>query len=145
MDKPFYEFTILEDAFRFEFSSSGRKNIEKAIIIQNTDVPNFYSLMLTDIQSDGSIDVLSESNNGDMEKIMATVIQSILVFLAYHSNANIAFAGSTPSRTRLYNIILSKEFEKFGNFNIFGLKGNDFVPFVRNHLYEGFVISKKKM
>jgi hypothetical protein len=145
MDKPFYEFTILDDAFRFEFKSIGRKNIEKAIIIQNTDVPNYYSLLLTDIQIDDSIDVLIESKNGDMEKIMATVIQTILVFLAYHPNAYIAFIGSTASRTRLYNIILSKELENFKTINIYGLYENKFVPFVRNQLFEGFVISNKKM
>ena len=41
MDKPFYKFTILEDAYRYEFLSTGLKIIPKIIIYQTTDLPDF--------------------------------------------------------------------------------------------------------
>lgn len=144
MDKPFYEFTILDEANRYEFTSIGHKSIDKVIIFQKTDLPNFYNLVLADIVGDGTYDDLIESNNGDMEKIMATVIQAIFAFLAFYPNANVLFSGSTPSRTRLYNIILTKEFEKLNDFTVNGLKDGKLISFVRNEKYDGFVIYKKK-
>lgn len=145
MDKPFYEFTILEDAYRYEFLSVGLKIIPKVIIYQTTDLPDFYSLILADVLHDGSLDVYSESKNGDMEKVLSTVIQTILAFLAHNPEAKVAFSGSTPHRTRLYGIILSKEIEKIHkSLTVLGLSDEGLVPFERNQKYEGFVILKKK-
>lgn len=95
MDKPFYEFTVLEDAYRYEFLSVGLKIIPKVIIYQTTYLPDFYSLILVDVLQDGSLDVYSESKNGDMEKVLSTVIQTILAFLAHNSEAKVEFSGST--------------------------------------------------
>ncbi len=147
MDKPFYEFEILNDAFRFDFFSIGiEKKIPKTIVYQKTTLPNYYNLTLADILPDATLDVFSKSNNGDMEKILATVIQTVIVFLAYHPNANIFFTGSTPGRTRLYQIVLSKEIAKaIISFDILGLFNDKLEQFETNKTYEGFVISKKKM
>ncbi|MFN3850272.1 MAG: DUF6934 family protein [Spirosomataceae bacterium] len=145
MDKPFYDFKILDEAFRFDFiSSSNIREIPKTILYQKTTIANFYNLVLADIQPDGSLDVFSESNNGDMEMILATVVQTMLVFTAYYPKASIVFTGSTPSRTRLYQIVLSKEIDKSkATFEILGLKDDKLSPFEKNQTYEGFVISKK--
>ena len=145
MDKPFYDFVILEDAFRYEFTSIGEKEILKVIVYQQTDLPDFFSLTLADVLPDGSLDVFVESKNGDMEKNLATVIQTILAFLSHNPNAKIAFSGSTTHRTRLYSIILTKEIEKVGQFlTILALSDKGLVPFERNEKYDGFVILKKK-
>lgn len=144
MDKPFYEFTILEEAFRYEFTSVGNKVIEKVIIFEKTDLPNYFNLVLADILEDGTIDDIVESRNGDMEKILATTIHTIFAFIAHYPEAKIFFSGSSPSRTRLYNIILTKEFRNFKNFQILGLKNKVLLPFERNEIYEAFVIFKKK-
>jgi hypothetical protein len=144
MDKPFYEFTILEDAFRFEFTSLGKRKIEKVVIFQHTNLENYYNLVLGDLLIDGTLDAFTESKNGDMEKILATVIQTIFAFLAHFPNAKVAFSGSTASRTRLYNIILSKEFAKIENLEILGLKNMELLPFEMNQIYEAFVIFRKK-
>ena len=144
MDKPFYEFIILEEAFKYEFVSVGHLNIKKVIIYQTTDLPDFYSLTLADILPNGELDVYIESRNGDMEKVLATVIQTIQTFLGHYPHAKIAFSGGTPKRTRLYSIILNKEIEKVqSNLKILGLNDEGLVPFERNQKYEGFVILKK--
>ena len=79
MDSPFYNFEVLEDAYRFTFKSVGRKGvIPKIIVYSKTDLPDYYNLALGDIKPDGSLDVLSKSNNGDMEKILSTVIQTLM-------------------------------------------------------------------
>jgi hypothetical protein len=144
MDKPFYEFTILDDAFRFEFTSIGKNKIEKVVIFQKTNLKSYYNLVLSDLLPDGTIYVFAVSNNGDLEKIIATVGQTIIAFLAYNPDAYVAFSGSTPARTRMYNIILTKEFSNLGKYNLVGLRNLELVPFETNQIYEAFVISIKK-
>lgn len=145
MDKPFYEFQVFDDAFRFEFKSiSSEKVIQKAILFQKTNMIDYYNLTLADILADGSTDVLSKSNNGDLEKILATVIQTILAFLAFYPTKKVVFTGSTPSRTRLYQIVLSKELDKVKEkLDILGITDDKLELFQRNQSYIGFVISKK--
>jgi hypothetical protein len=136
---------VFDDAFRFEFKSiSSEKVIQKAILFQETNLTNYYNLTLADILADGSIDVLSKSNNGDLDKILATVIQTILAFLVFYPIKKIVFTVSTPSRTRLYQIVLSKEFDKVKErLDIMGITDDKLEHFQRNQSYIGFVISKK--
>ena len=145
MNQPYYDFQIFEDAFRFEFeTTSQEKTIPKAILFQRTNLPNYYNLTLADILSDGSNDIFSKSNNGDLEKILSTVIQTILVFLAYHPPAKVVFTGNTPSRTRLYQIVLSKELDNVRKkLEVLGFTDEKIESFQRNQSYLGFIISNK--
>jgi hypothetical protein len=146
MNQPYYNFEIFEDAFRFEFeSTSSEKTITKAILFQKTNLLEYYNLTLADIQPDGSNDIFSKSNNGDLEKILSTVIQTILVFLVYYPFAKVVFTGSTPSRTRLYQIVLSKELDDVKEkFEVIGFTEEKIETFQRNQSYLGFIISNKE-
>ncbi len=83
MDQPFYEFSIFENAFRFEFDSIGIQKIRKVILYDKTDIPHFYNLSLGDTLPDGKVSFISISNNGDRDKVMATVIKTLLYFLIF--------------------------------------------------------------
>lgn len=144
MDKSFYDFRILNDAFRYEFVSVGLRTIPKVIIYQETDITDFYNLVLADILEDGTIETDIESKNGDLEKIIATVFQATITFFSYYPDAKIAFTGSDSKRTRLYQIILTREFDRIKHlFAIFGLNDEGLVPFEPNQRYDGFVVNKK--
>jgi hypothetical protein len=80
MNQPFYNFTILNQALRFDFLSTGKNIISKSVIYTQTDVPGFYSLALLDVYPDGTSDDTSVTDNGDMEKILVTVFQTFAVF-----------------------------------------------------------------
>lgn len=113
-------------------------------MFQETNLTDYYNLTLADILDDGSIDVLSKSNNGNLDKILATVIQTILAFLAFYPTKKVVFTGSTPFLTRLYQIVLSKEFDKVKEIlDIMGITDNKLEHFQRNQSYIGFVRSKK--
>ena len=145
MNQPFYELTILENHKVFDFESVGNKIIKKKILYQNTDRFPFYNLALVDVQPDGSLDDISESNNGDMEKVLATVIKSLTYFFEQNPDAIVLFRGSTDSRTRLYQIIINKELESIiPIFSILGINGMKFEKFEKNKSYEGFAIILKK-
>ncbi|WP_394992081.1 DUF6934 family protein [Emticicia sp.] len=146
MEQPFYEFQILDDAFRYEFFSTGKgQTIKKIIIYKKTDSTQFYNLILADIMPDGSLSVTNVSNNDDMEAILATVAQTMLIFFEKYKRAIILFSGSTAARTRLYQIAISREFDKVSDIlNIFGiLGGEEAEPFQKNKNYIGFAISQK--
>lgn len=142
MDKPFYKFQeVGTGAHWFEFVSQGTKPIRKAILYSETDIPDLYSLSLADLNEQGGADFLSVSNNGDLEQIMATVAQTMLVFFAAHPAAIVAFTGSTPARTRLYQVVLAREVRAAStNFIIEGLRGVELEPFALNRTYDGFVV-----
>jgi hypothetical protein len=145
MDKPFYEFEILENALRFEFLSIGDKIIPKVVAYYSTSVENLYNLVLGDLSENGDFDVHSISNNGDRDKILATVAHTMLIFFNNNPDAFVLFYGSTPSRTRLYQIGIFKELEKATKrFNIQGIKDSKAEPFEKDTNYDAFVISLKK-
>jgi hypothetical protein len=101
-------------------------------------------LSLADKLPDGSLDFLNVSNNGDFEKVMATIAQIMLSFFEQNPNAIVAFTGSTPQRTRLYRIILVKELKRISDrFTIKGLTDRGIENFVPNQDYLGFIIFNK--
>jgi hypothetical protein len=145
MNKPFYEFEILEEALRFEFTSVGRRRILKAVVYAQTNMPTLYSLSMGDVKPDQTLDFETISDNGDRDQILATVIQTLLAFFGAYPTALVAFTGSTPARTRLYQILLAREFDKASVlFNCWGLnETGDIKRFSKNRAYAGFIISLK--
>lgn len=66
-----------------------------------------------DLMADGSVNDSSNSNNGDIVKVMATVVAIANDFITLNPSATIAFTGSTAERTSLYHRILKTYFEIF--------------------------------
>lgn len=146
MDQPFYQFSILDNTHRFDFVSQGRQVIQKVIIYQATTIPDLYNLVLADVLPDGSFDVHTVSNNGDRDTVLATVAQTLVTFFDRHSTSRVIFYGSTPARTRLYQIGIAQELDKIkGRFEIRGITGSTIEPFQRNKNYEAFVFQQPNL
>lgn len=146
MNQPFYEFTTTVEALRYEFTSVGKQAILKVVIFNTTDLFGIYSLTLANLLPDGSLDDMTINDNGDMETILATVVQCINAFLGKYPKAIVAFSGSTIARTRLYRIAIARELqEATKRFNILGLTQEAVEPFTPNRVYEGFLISLKSV
>jgi predicted butyrate kinase (DUF1464 family) len=147
MDEPIYPLKELSDNITFQFKSTGPNGVflKEVVFAIIDDLPNFYQLILFDVDSNDDRSVLSESKNQDMNKIMATVIRCITTFLENTPTSKVIFSGSTASRTRLYRIIIAKLFDNINaNFLIEGFsETNGFEPFNMNHEYNFFVISIK--
>lgn len=142
MDRPFYDFQPGADTRTYSFVSAGPRPVEKRVIYAETTLPGFFNLALADVEEDGSLNFYSVRNNGDLELIMATVAQTLLVFFQHHPTANVAFSGSTPARTRLYQIILARERQAVAaSLVISGVRNNTLELFQPNRDYEGFVIA----
>lgn len=105
---------------------------------------NLFNLALVDQNDDGTLDDLSISNNQDMARVLATVIRTMYYFFDSHPTATIFFAGSTPSRTRLYRLAISQNISLFEEtFTIKGLLNDKAELYQANIPYEGFTIQLK--
>jgi hypothetical protein len=147
MKLPRYPLTSSDKMMTFEFVSEGHKGlVHKLIRFQPTNLKGVYNLafgdkeLLTDEINDSVI-----TNNGDSEKVLATVVSAVYAFTDKYPNAWIYATGSTKSRTRLYRIGLSKflsEVEE--DFEILGECKDDWESFKLNIDYSGFLVRKKR-
>jgi hypothetical protein len=84
------------------------------------------------------------SNNGDRDKILATVAGTVIEFIEHYPNAVIFTKGSTPSRTRLYQMGILANWQEINKiFVIEGLINSEWLPFERNKNYQAFMARAK--
>ena len=88
MRLPRYSFKASRHFQTFEFVSEGPKGkIRKLIQFTPTNYSGVYNLAFGDKDmTTGEINDTVVSNNGDTEKILATVVASVLVFTQKNSN-----------------------------------------------------------
>lgn len=85
-----------------------------------------------------------KTNNGDTQKVLATVAATALDFIAHHPKAGIFIQGTSASKTRLYqmginaNAMLIKQY-----FETFGYEQNGWQPFVAGRNYIAFYLKSK--
>lgn len=98
---------------------------------------------------DGSIDDKANSNNGDIVRVLATVVEILKDFTSKYPHSEVFFSGSTQERTRLYTRILRTYYYDFSKqFNIRGVILEDdhytllsFEP-KADLKFEGFIIQR---
>ncbi len=147
MQKEKYELSTDPDVKIFRFVSKGPKgDIPKLIIFQETSLENVYNLAFGDWNEEtNDIDDKVISNNNDSEKILATVASTVLSFTYKNPKYMVLVKGSTESRTRLYRIGISNNFEEISqDFNVLGYRQELWQPFIKNTDYEAFLVKRKK-
>ena len=71
--------------YSFEFVSEGKRKINKVIKFTPIDVPNVCNLGFGDTDSEtGLIDDQITSNNGDTQRVLATVARAVWIFTEKH-------------------------------------------------------------
>ena len=130
----------------FEFISEGSKGaIRKIVQFQETNEPKLYNLAFGDKNTEtGEIDDLVVSNNGDSEKVLATVVSALYAFFDSHPEAFVYATGSTSARTRLYRMGITRFYEEMlEDFYLYGQIGDDFYEFEIGKEYKGFLAERK--
>jgi hypothetical protein len=141
-----YEVKISDHHTIFKFQSIGKKGIIlKSIQYEKLQPENFYNLGFGDFNEvTGELDDLVVTDNGDFEKVLATVATSVYIFTKEYPESWVLIRGSTPSRIRLYQIGITKYFQEITQeFNILGYFEGDWLPFESNKKYSAFLINKK--
>lgn len=133
----------------FLFESVGPKGkIRKRVIFSliNEQFEDIYNLSFGDrYHTKSGINDKIISNNGDRTKVLATVALTVLEFFEHFPNAIVYIEGSTPSRTRLYQIEISAHLmEIYEFFDIYGFNNGKFEKFRIGTNYEAFLIQQNK-
>jgi hypothetical protein len=140
---------LKSDYSSFEFMSEGHNGkIPKRIQFTSTPWTNIYNLAFGDIKEDGDLDDLTISNNGDRNKILATIVKVVEAYTERYPDRWIYFEGSTEHRTRLYRMAISIYLDELSVlFEFFAeVKGqNGYVVFNKGLNVKAFLIKRKSL
>jgi hypothetical protein len=140
-----YDVEISEDVSFFEFISEGKQgNIRKIIQYSPTNLKGVYNLGFGDknLQT-GQIDDKVITDNGDSEKVLATVGATVYAFVTQYPKAYIVIVGSSIARTRLYRMAIGKYYDEITqDFQVYGLLNGVWKPFKADENYKAFLIKK---
>lgn len=140
-----YSLIAIENHERYKFLSEGPNGaIKKVVQYQKID-EGIYNLSFGDWnESEQSIDDSIRTNNKDRDKVLATVASTIMDFMKYHPEAIIAAKGSTPARTRLYQIGIANNWHSIKEkFYVEGLYNGKWEPFKSGRNYQAFSLQAK--
>ena len=140
-----YQVKAYENMLEFEFISEGPKGrITKLVQYLKID-ENVYNLAFGDKkEGENDIDDKIITDNKDSQKVLATVAATVLAFTEKYSQAWIIASGSTQSRTRLYQIGISTNYEELQQyFNVYGYYKQRWVKFQKNVIYDAFAVKRK--
>jgi hypothetical protein len=146
MNLPRYALKAETDLTVFEFISEGPKgSIAKLIVFTETNLKDFYNLAFGDKDAETEkINDKTVSNNGDTDKVLATVVSAIFAFTDKYPEAWVYATGSTASRTRLYRMGINKYFKDIEQeLHIFCEFGDDWLPFESERDFDGYAVKRK--
>lgn len=144
-----------ENYHMFLFLSKGPKGTLPKLIVYSPlkDLEDGYNLGFGTIKinPDGKeyLDGDEISDNGDRDKILATIAYTVFTFISNYPDKKVYLSGSDKIRTRLYQMAINHAFEELSEkLLIFGDVSDqpdvfDLQLFERGVNYTGFVVQKK--
>jgi hypothetical protein len=148
MDLDKYAIIKGPDDFNYEFYSVGpngriKKIVRFTALADYED--DYFNLYLGDwLEVEHRASDTSVSNNEDRDKVLATVASIVVHFTSLMPQAAIFAKGSTPSRTRLYQIGITSHWSEIReDFDVQGFRQTIWERFQRNRNYEAFLLRRK--
>lgn len=138
-----YPLVSTNEHLTYEFLSEGPNGSIKKVVYFEEIGDNLFNLAFGDwSEFEQGINDKVRSNNHDRDKVMATVAATVIEFIKHYPKAIIFAKGSTPARTRLYQIgIFSNWHEISQLFVIEGLINGVWQPFEKHINYHAFMAS----
>lgn len=145
LDLERYQFSTNPTFFDYEFESNGPKGIIKKVARFTVLRDNLYNFGFGDLDpATGDISDTIVSNNGDGDKILATVAQIIYYFTGIYQDAAIYIKGSNAARARWYQMGIGKHWEQIEPiFEIVGFREGKWEQFRQGKNYEAFIGRRK--
>ena len=104
--------TAKKSTTRYEFVSIGPKGqIKKRIEFTALKKRGYYNVGFGDVMKNGRVSDTNYSNNQDIVKIIATVVDTMKDFLKENPSAKLVFTGRTDDRTSFYKKILKRYYK----------------------------------
>ncbi|NML23215.1 hypothetical protein HHL16_20220 [Pseudoflavitalea sp. G-6-1-2] len=145
-----YDFEANDTFDSFSFESQGKNGtIKKRIDYRAfSRLPNgdpVYNLGFGDWTEETELlDDTSISNNGDRDKVLATVAYTLISFNEKNGNIPVYARGVTPAKNRLYQMGINANLKEIKTmFDVYGSKDNQWVEFEPGCNYEAFLVIKK--
>jgi hypothetical protein len=141
-----YKYITTNNFQDYIFYSEGPKGkIKKVIRYTNVGSdPIIYNLAFGDEDDIGVVSDSITSNNQDKDKVLSTVANTINTFCDHYGNHFIYAEGSTPSRTRLYQMGIGRLWKEINtDFDVWGYKDGSWQDFKINVNYEAFLVKRK--
>ena len=141
-----YDVETSPDFKTFEFVSVGQKgNITKIVRYSEINVKGFYNLGFGDKDPiTGFLSDLTVTDNGDSQRVLATVAATLYAFTDYYPDVTVIATGSTQARTRLYRMGITNNLNAIEkDFIIQGLTETSWQPFRKNITYSAFLVQRK--
>lgn len=144
MNQPTYDVEYLFDKDCYVFESLGPNGSIYKVVIFSEIENGKYNLGFGDFDPfTNDINDKIVSDNGDMIKVIATVVGIALKFLSENLMTYIYIKGSTPLRTQLYNRILNRNYDDLvASYEIYGSQNDISEAFQKNTPYESFLVRK---
>jgi hypothetical protein len=131
---PRYPVIATDDLFTHEFYSEGPAGRIRKLILYERISENLLK------ETDDS----RRSNNGDRDKVLLTVAFTAIDFTTRLPNAFLLIERSTAGRTRLYQITIGNNLQGINeHFDIYGLRQQNWEPFMQGVNYEAFLAQRK--
>ena len=146
MNLPQYKTNPDEDLHSFSFISEGKNGKIEKVIRYEKITNDVFNLGFGDKDPiTGKINDKVVTNNGDTEKVLATVVSTVFTFTERNPNAYMYATGSNHVRNRLYRRGITKYLsEALDTFAIYGMLPNqEFEIFNPNTDYVGFLLHLK--
>jgi len=140
-----YSVVTDDDHTTYEFLSEGPKGTIKKVLFYQELEENIFNLAFGDWdEKEQRINDKVRSNNRDRDKVLATVALTVIDFIKHHPDAVLLARGSTPARTRLYQIGILENLDEIGQlFDIIGFTDGTWELFTEGKNYEEFALKAK--
>lgn len=152
MNRDFYtdiHFSSANNAYLFS-STGPRGNVPKIVIFQKLSQADVFNLFLSDYCGNNIADDQHITNNGDMPKVLATVVHIIHKFTEERPGSQIVITGSDTVRKRLYARILFNNHEALQKAydvsctDSFDIPYEPYEPTDKNRVPYSFLIRRKQ-
>ncbi len=145
MKHPSYPFKADSNLTSFTFESKRASTSITKLVEFSLIQGRVYNLAFGDVDEDGELNDSVISDNKDMELVLATVMSIVIVFFETYPDNVVFFTGSSRSRTRLYQIIIRKEYHSLSErFVIEGIENGFRETMKPGKNYDAFLIRMKK-
>jgi hypothetical protein len=152
MNQEKYKLEVNRENNVYVFESDGPRGVIMKVVqfcpvdLEESTFENVYNLGFGDYDSTTrTLDDKVNSNNGDRDIVLASVAAAALHFLSENSNLTLRAVGSTPDRTRLYQMGINRFYDEIiTDYVMWGLtESKGWELFERNTNYQAFVMRKR--
>jgi hypothetical protein len=145
--KPYTDLMAVPDLSIFRFISEGvPAHITKEIRFAELPDSGMYSIHMGDIKQNGDFDPFAISNNGDRNRVLATVFRAIEMYTEKYPARSILIGSLTKQRARLFRIAIGANMKILSRvFTILEVHEGRFSPFKPNTDSTIFHLRRKKL